>query len=99
MSVGQFWATKGAYIIMGTGMMGARHSPPTSKASPNPANSTVNKRQALGAAPELVSEAGGTILCTFWEPSSLTLEAAFQATFWKPGVVYCLLQGSRLASL
>ena len=49
---------------------------------------TANKRQAVGAVLELVSEAGEPTLCRFWEPSSLTLETASQATFLKPGAVF-----------
>ena len=66
-----FWATITVYIVMGTGMMGARHSLPTSRnthcpeARPHPANSTAKKRQVVGAAPELVSDAGELILCRF----------------------------------
>ena len=72
--------TIGIYIVMGTGKMGARHSPPTSRntlhtpeARPHPANSTVKKRHVVGAAPELVSKAGEPILCCFWEHTASTL--------------------------
>ena len=40
----------------------------TPEARPHPANSTAKKRQVVGAAFELVSEAGEPILCRFWEP-------------------------------
>ena len=52
-----FRATIGIYIVMGTGVMGpdTAHQPPGIH-SISKANSTANKRQAVGAAPELVSE-------------------------------------------
>ena len=39
----------------------------------HPANSTAKKRQVVGAAPELVSEAGEPILCRFWEHTASPL--------------------------
>ena len=51
------------------------------EARPHPANSTANKRQAIGPAPELVSEAGEPIVYHFGGPSSLILDVASRATF------------------
>ena len=45
----------------------------TPEARPHPANSTAKKRQVVGAAPELVSEAGEPILCRFWEHTASAL--------------------------
>ena len=42
-------------------------------ARPHPANSIAKKRQVVGAAPELVSEAGEPILCRFWEHTASPL--------------------------
>ena len=71
----------------------------TPEARPHHANSTANKRQAIGPAPELVSAAGEPIVYHFGEPSSLILNVASQATFWKPGaILFDLLPGSRLNS-
>ena len=68
MSVGLlFLATIGVYIVMGTGMIGARHSTPTSRNTLQHANSTAKKMQVESAAPEPVSEAGEPILCRFCE--------------------------------
>ena len=77
-SVGRlFWVTIGVYIVMGTGKMGADTAANpqeyTPVARPHPANSTAKKRQVVGAAPELVSEAGEPILCRFWEHTASPL--------------------------
>ena len=45
----------------------------TPEARPHPANSTAKKRQVAGAAPELVSEAGESILCRILEPTASPL--------------------------
>ena len=73
-----FWVTIGVYIVMGTGKMGGQTKPAnpqeyTPEARPHPANSTAKKRQVVGAAPELVSEAGEPILCRFWEHTASPL--------------------------
>ena len=80
MSVGLlFWVTIGVYIVMGTGKMGARHSPPTPRNTLQKQGLTLQillsakKRQVVGAAPELVSEAGEPILCRFWEHTASPL--------------------------
>ena len=65
------WVTIGVYIFMGTEDGGqtqpANLQEYTPEVRPDPANSTVKKGQVIGAAPELVSEAGEQILCLFWE--------------------------------
>ena len=80
-SVGLFWAAIGVNIVMGAGVVGGGgggQTQPTNlheytqEARPHSANSTANERQSIGAAPQLASEAGKPILCSFWEPSSLT---------------------------
>ena len=71
----------------------------TPEARPHPANSTAKKRQVVGAAPELVSEAGEPILCRFLGAYRLTFEAAPQATFGSQEPFFGLLPGSHVASL
>ena len=67
-----FWVTIGVYIVMETGKMGARHSPLTPRNTLQKQGPTLQillqrKDRSVGAAPELVSEAGEPILGLFGE--------------------------------
>ena len=71
----------------------------TPEARPHPANFTAKKRQAVGAAPELVSEAGEPILCSFGSLLASPWRRLPKPLFRSQEPGFGLLPGSRLASL